>query len=301
MKNLKFLAVALTMVFAASCSNDSTTPNTYGNVTVKITDAPMHYDQFMKATVTIDKIEIGNSTAPGSFVLLTNKQMKVNLLGLVNGITQTMASIDIPEGDYNMLRLYISSTEMEMKNGTNFSYSMAQNGFSGSGMMQNGMMLNSTNKSIDIPLDSLLKVANGSMHEFLVDVDVEHSFMLDGVTFSGTGSSMMMQMTGFTFSPMLRFVNMQNAGTFQGNVQGPAGVLADATVTLMHNGIVYTTTHTNIEGKYALIGIPAGTYTIKVEKNGYSMNPVGNEANMVPLNMTAGSKMMIDFSMIVAN
>ncbi|MDP3352989.1 MAG: DUF4382 domain-containing protein [Flavobacteriaceae bacterium] len=301
MKNLKFLAVALTILFATSCSNDSTTPNTYGNVTVKITDAPMHYDQFMKATVTIDKIEIGNSADPASFILLTNNQKKVNLLGLVNGITQTMASIDIPEGDYNMLRIYISSTEMEMKNGTNFTYNMAQNGYSGNGMMQNGMMLNTTNKSIDIPLENILAVSNGSMHEFLMDIDVEHSFMLNGVTFSGTGSSMMMQMTGFTFRPMLRFVNMHNAGTFQGTVHGPNGNLADATVTLIHNGVVYTTTHTNLDGKYKLIGIPAGAYTIKVEKNGYTINPVGNEANMGTLNMVSGLKMLIDFSMIASN
>lgn len=301
MKYIQLIVVAVLMIVATSCSNEATTPNSFGNVTLKITDAPMHYDQFMKANVIIDKIEIGNSADPSSFIVLRDTPLKVNLLGLVNGITQTMASIDIPEGDYNMLRLYISSTEMHMKNGTNFTYNMAQNGYSGNGMMQNGMMLNGMNKSIDIPLENILSVTNGSMHEYLLDIDVEHSFMLNGVTFSGTGSSMMMQMTGFTFRPMMRFVNMHNAGTIQGTVQSPTGNLADATVTLMHNGEVYTTTHTNLNGNYKLIGIPSGAYTIKVEKNGYSMNPIGNEANIGTLNMVAGSKMMVDFSMILSN
>lgn len=301
MKYFKLIAVVLTILFTTSCSNDSSTPNTFGNVTLKITDAPMHYDQFMKANVTIDKIEIGNSSDPSSFILLRDTPMKINLLGLVNGITQTMASIDIPEGDYNMLRLYISSTEMVMKNGNSYSYNMGLNGFSGNGMMQNGMMLNNMNKSIDIPLENILAVTNGSVHEYLLDIDVEHSFMLNGVTFTGTGSSMMMQMTGFTFRPMMRFVNMHNAGIVQGTVHGPSGNLADATVTLMHNGEVYTTTHTNLNGNYKLIGIPSGAYTIKVEKNGHIMNPVGNEANIGTLNMTAGLKMMVDFAMILTN
>jgi hypothetical protein len=125
--------------------------------------------------------------------------------------------------------------------------------------------------------------------------------MLNGVSYTGTGPYMMMHMNGFTFRPMMRFVNMHNAGMIHGTVYGPSGNLSDATVTLLQNGEVYTTTHTNLNGNYKLIGIPAGDYTIKVEKNGYSMNPIGNESNMGTLNMVAGSKMLIDFSMILSN
>ena len=125
--------------------------------------------------------------------------------------------------------------------------------------------------------------------------------MLNGVSFTGMGSDMMMSMTGFTFTPMMHFINMQDAGTFQGTVSGPNGSLADATITLMQNDTVYTTTHTDMNGNYALIGIPAGDYTIIVEMEGYSLNPVGNEENMGILHMMAGSKMTVDFSMILEN
>ncbi|MCM2301547.1 MAG: DUF4382 domain-containing protein [Flavobacteriaceae bacterium] len=301
MKYFKLMTIVLTILFAISCSNDSTAPDSFGNVTLKITDAPMHYDQFMKANVTIDKIEIGNSLDPSSFIVLRDTPMKVNLLGLVNGITQTMASLDIPEGDYNMLRLYISTTEMVMKNGNSYSYDMGLHGFSSSGMMQNGMMLNNRNKSIDIPLEHILTVTNGSLHEYLLDIDVENSFMLNGVSFTGTGPNMIMHMNGFTFRPMMRFVNMHNAGMIYGTVYGPSGNLPDATVTILQNGEVYTTTHTNFNGKYALIGIPEGSYTIIVEKSGYILNPVGNESNTGTLNIAAGSKIIVDFSMIIGN
>jgi len=301
MKNIKLFSIAVLVLFATSCSNDNTTPNSFGNVTVNMTDAPMHYNQFTKANVTIDKMEIGNSTNPNSFITMSNTPMKINLLGLVNGITETMASLEVPEGTYNMIRLYMSSTEMVMKNGNSYQYSMEQNGFSGNGMMQNGMMLNKDTRSIDIAFEHSLMVSNGSMNEYLLDIDVEHSFIPNGVSFSGMGANMMMNMTGFTFTPMMRFINMQNAGSFEGTVYDSNGNLANATITLLQNGSVYTTTHTNSNGEYALIGIPEGDYTIMVEMDGYILNPVGNEANIGVLHMVPSSKMIVDFSMILKN
>lgn len=301
MKSFKLFSIAILLIFATSCSKDDSTPNTFGNVTVKLTDAPMLYGQFKKANVTIDKIEIGNSTDPNSFIVMNNTPMKVNLMELVNGITHEMANIDIPEGNYNMIKLYISSTEMVMKNENSYEYNMELHGFTGNGMMQNGMMLNNDTHSIDITLDQSLIVSNGSMHEYLLDIDVEHSFIPNGVSFTGMGSNMMMSMTGFTFTPMMRFINMQDAGSFQGTVSGPNGNLADATITLMQNDTVYTTTHTDMNGNYALIGIPAGDYTITAEMDGYIMNTVGNEVNMGVLQMASNSKIIVDFSMILEN
>jgi hypothetical protein len=301
MKNFKLFSIAILIIFATSCSKDDSTPNTFGNVTVNLTDAPMHYNQFKKANVTIDKIEIGNSTDPNSFIVMNNTSMKVNLMELVNGITHEMASIDIPEGNYNMIKLYISSTEMVMKNDNSYEYNMELHGFTGNGMMQNGMMLNNDTHSIDITLDHSLMVTNGSMDEYLLDIDVEHSFMPNDVSFTGMGSNMMMSMTGFTFTPMMRFINMQDAGTFQGTVSGPDGNLADATITLMQNDTIYTTTHTDMNGNYALIGIPEGDYTIMVEMDGYSLDSSVNAENMGILHMVAGSKMTVDFTMVIEN
>lgn len=300
MKNFKLFSIAILIIFATGCSKDDSTPNTFGNVTVNLTDAPMHYGQFKKANVTIDKLEIGNSTDPNSFIVMNNTPMKVNLMELVNGVTHEMASLDIPEGNYNMIKLYISSTEMVMKNENSYEYNMELHGFTGNGMMQNGMMLNNDTHSIDIPLDHSLMVTNGSRHEYLLDIDVEHSFVLKGVSFTDMGSNMM-SMTGFTFTPMMRFINMQEAGTFQGTVSGPNGNLADATITLMQNDTIYTTTHTGMNGNYALIGIPEGDYTLMVEMDGYIMNTAGNEVNMGVLHMMSNSKMIVDFSMILEN
>ena len=79
----------------------------------------------------------------------------------------------MPVGNYDLMRLYISSTEMVMKNGDSFTYNMNRDGYSGNGMMQNGMMLNSNNRSVDITLNNALIISEGGMSEFLLDMDVD--------------------------------------------------------------------------------------------------------------------------------
>lgn len=296
MKKMKYFFVALLVIAAASCANDNTA-EPVGTLSLKLTDAPMHYSQFMSASVTIDKIEIGNSHDTNSFITLTATPMKYNLLELVNGITSTMATIEIPVGDYNLMRLYISSTEMKMLNGDSFTYNMNQYGYSGSGMMQNGMMLNNQNRSIDIQLDNVLTISNGSMSEFLLDMDVDQSFILEGVNYN----NMMMGMTGFTFMPTMRFVDMSTSGTINGTVKDTHGNLPNATISLMHNGTLYTTTHSDVNGHYAFIGIPQGMYTMEAELDGYIMNPIGNEQNMGEMNMMSKATLNVDFNMMASN
>ena len=298
MKTMKYFFVALLVIVAASCENDNTV-GPMGTLSLKLTDAPMHYSQFMSASVMIDKIEIGNSTDVNSMMTIVNTPMKYNLLELVNGITSTMATAEIPVGDYDLMRLYISSTEMKMLNGDSFTYNMNQYGYSGSGMMQNGMMLNNQNRSIDIQLNHPLTISNGSMSEFLLDIDVDQSFMLEGVNYDN--NNMMMNMSGFTFMPTMRFVDMATSGTISGTVQDADGNLPNATVSLMQNGILYTSTHSNANGNYALIGIPEGAYTIKTEIDGYLMNPIGNEQNMGMLNMMSKATLNVDFNMMASN
>ncbi|GGK18501.1 hypothetical protein GCM10007962_10850 [Yeosuana aromativorans] len=261
----------------------------------------MHYDQFMSASVTIDKIEIGNNADTNSMINIMNTPMTYNLLELINGITETMANTEIPVGNYDLMRLYVSSTEMVTKNGDTYTYNMNQDGYSGNGMMQGRMMLNSNNKSIDITLNNALTITEGGMSEFLLDMDVNQSFMLEGVNFTGSGSNMMMSMSGFTFMPTMRIVDMSTSGTIHGNVQDTVGNLPNATISLMHNGALYTTTHSDDNGNYTFIGIPQGMYTIEAELDGYIMNPVGNEQNMGEFNMMSNNTLNMNFIMMISN
>jgi len=212
-----------------------------------------------------------------------------------------MANTEIPVGNYDLIRLYISSTEMVLKNGDSFTYNMNQNGYSGNGIMQNGMLLNSNNKSVDITLNNPLTISEGGMSEFLLDMDVDQSFMLEGVNFTGTGANRMMSMSGFTFMPTMRFVDLLNTGTINGTVQNATDNLANATISLMQNGSVYTTTHSDAQGNYAFIGIPDGDYTMTIELDAYMLDTTGNELNMNVVTMTQHGTMSINFKMVSAN
>jgi hypothetical protein len=285
-----------------SCTKDNSI-GPVGTLALKLSDAPMHYDQFMSASVTIDKIEIGNSTDANSFVMVMNTQMQYNMLELVNGITESLASTDIPIGNYDVIRLYISDTQMILKDGTTFNYNMAQNAFSGSGMgmMQNGMVLNNDKRSIDIKLNKMINITTDNMSEYLMDIDVANSFNLEGVTFSGSGSNMMMNMSGFKFNPAMRVVDMNNSGTITGTIHDANGNLSNTTVSLMRNGTLYTSTHSNANGNYTFIGIPQGKYTMTAEQDGYSLNPVGNDQNMSAMNMMSNTTLNVDFNMMASN
>lgn len=301
MKTIKYLIIALLAIVAVSCTKDNSA-DAVGTLTLKLSDAPMHYDQFMSASVTIDKIEIGNSTDANSFVTVMDTQTTYNLLELVNGITKSITSVNIPIGNYDIIRLYISNTEMTLKGGTTFKYNMNQNGFSGNGMkmMQGGITLNNNKRSIDIKLDQMLNITTNNMSEYLMDMDVANSFNLEGVSFTGSGVDMMMNMSGFTFSPSMRVVDMANSGTITGNIHDATGSLPNATVSLMHNGTLYTSTHTDAKGNYTFIGIPQGTYTMTAELDGYIMNPVGNDQSMGSMTMMQNGTLTVNFIMMIA-
>lgn len=303
MKTLKTIFALLILITIASCSDDNVTNNNNmatGNLTVKLSDAPMHYNQFSQANVTIDHMDIRNSSNGNSFTMLTNNPMHSNLLELVNGNTETIANMDLPEGNYDMMRLYISSTEMVMNDGTSYSYDVAQHGYGGGGMMGSGMMANNDG-GIDIALEHPMAISNGSHHQYLLDIDVNNSFVLEDAVYTGMGSGMMMTMSGFTFTPMMRFVDMETAGTIQGTVHGDQGDLAHATISLMHDGNVYTSTHTDGNGHYALIGIPEGSYTVMAQYDGYMMSSTGNDGNTGTLEMMSGMTLPVDFNMIPTN
>jgi len=301
MKNIKFLIPVFILFIFTNCSVDNAKNEATGNMVIKISDAPMPYDQFMEANVTIDKIEIRNRTDHSMTNVLMNDHMTVNLLELFNGITETLANANLPIGDYDLLRLYISSTEMIMKNGETYSNDMNYDNSFGNGMLQEGMMFNNNNHSIDVPIQPYLHVTEGMSEEFLLDIDVNHSFILENVNYVDNGTEMMMQMSGYSFNPMLRFVQLSTCGTIEGSIHDDNDNLPNATVSLMKQGDVYTSTHTDVNGHYALIGIPEGTYTISVEANNFMMSTTGNEVNMHAFNMMAGTTLNMDFLMTPSN
>jgi len=143
MKNIKvLLLVAVLLVeglVTTSCKQNDLSES-FGKLTLKISDAPMDYNQFKEANITIDRIEIRKKN--GKYISLSDSSMKSNLLKLVNGVTQTLVDIKLPEGDYDLIRLYMSESEMIMTNGNTYTNEMDYGNTSSNNVMGNGIMMN---------------------------------------------------------------------------------------------------------------------------------------------------------------
>jgi len=311
MKKLIYVLLAFVLFLSFSCSNSSSITNptaiSKGNITLKLTDAtPMHFDQFVAINITIDSIELGNNADPSSFVTILDQPTTYNMLDLVNGNTDVLANIDIPEGQYNTLRIYIASTEIVLKDGTNFKHEIDQSFSIGLGNFMGGNMnFNNNNGSIDVILDHPIDIKPGDLNEYLMDLDVNHSFTLDGVSFDNVGMGglvgFFMHITGFSFNPTFRFVDLSQTGTISGTVHSDQGDLANVTIILKQGNHVYTATHTNADGHYQFIGIPNGTYEMEAEIEGYTLSATGNDANMGDIVMADKANLTVDFNMTKTN
>ena len=92
---------------------------------------------------------------------------------------------------------------------------------------------------------------------------------------------------------MVRAVNYTSAGTIAGTViDSSASVLPNMEVWIEADTIV-STSYTNADGVYGIIGIPAGTYSIYSTGEGYDTASYTNvevvEGNMMIKNFTLNS------------
>jgi hypothetical protein len=92
------------MIFAG-CNKDSGN----GRLVVKITDAPFPVEFVESATVTITKVEIrkvGDGIPDENpFTVLWDGSEIFNLLDLRNGVVEELINLEIPAGEYKLMRL----------------------------------------------------------------------------------------------------------------------------------------------------------------------------------------------------
>jgi hypothetical protein len=75
-----------------------------------------------EANVTIFKIDARNKDeeTDDSFVVLMEQEIKVNLLELTNGITETLVDTEVPVGMYDLVRVYVKGVNVVLTDGTSY-------------------------------------------------------------------------------------------------------------------------------------------------------------------------------------
>lgn len=223
-----------------------------GRISVEMTDAPFPTDLVLEANVTINKVELKNpiDSLENPFYTLSEEIMSFNLLDLTNGVTATLADIEVPDGTYDQVRLYVEEASVLLVDSTIYDLKIPSGAQTG----------------IKVILDPFVEVVGGEISEVLLDFDVSKSFVVQGNPNSPAG------INGFIFKPVIRGVDKQNAGQLAGFVSDTSGVgLEGAQVSLILADTVYSASFTDEDGNYMIMGIPTGTYDVSAELAGYLM------------------------------
>lgn len=273
------MAATLVMIFTG-CSKESGN----GRLVINVTDAPFPFDLIEEANVTITKVEIrkvGDGISDGSpFMVLWEGSEIFNLLDLRNGVVEELIDLDVPAGEYNLVRLYVDEASLKVRDGEAFSLKVPSG-------QQTG---------IKLFIDPVLIVEGGLTSELLIDFDLSGSFLMQGNMNTPAG------IKGFIFKPVIRAVNNSTAGILMGTViekdTDPVVIIGGATITVKQGDEVVATAITDADpandiddGFYAAIALPAGTYSVIASKDGYDSVTVDDVV------IVAGNRTTQDFTL----
>ena len=244
---LTFLAAAFMLVFAGcDKTNDGN-----GRLVVNITDAPFPVDMVESAEVTITKLEIRKAGDGISdecpFEVIWEGSEIFNLLDLRNGVVAGLLDIEIPAGEYDLLRLYVDEASLKVKDGESYTVKVPSGRQTG----------------IKVFISPGLVVEGGLTTEMILDFDLSNSFVMQGNMNSPAG------IKGFHFKPVIRAVNNSKAGRLDGKVTNKDGVkIKEASVTVRQDTVVATAVADTM-GYYAILGLPSGSYSVTAAKENF--------------------------------
>jgi hypothetical protein len=244
-------ALLLALLLAACDANDRDRPRgqaggaatPQARLSVVAVDAPPRFDALSEVRVRIERLEaIGRVTsatgAGGDDVTasLLDEPRELELLRLRGGVTEALASADVPPGVYSALRLTLSRVDVSL-DGTAFATDDGD--------------LTLVGEETVVPLREPVLVDAGETAELLLDFDLARSLDVVGDP-----------PTSLTFTTTVH-ASRRGPGTLRGVITSDAGTpgvfiddvpLAGAIVTASDDGIVLGSTTTDAQGVFALEG-----------------------------------------------
>ncbi len=270
-----FALLFTTLALVFSCSDENDLGDQTGKLVVQLTDAPFPHDLVAEANVTIFKIEarykkdVLESDMEGTameeeesspFIVLMEEEIQVNLLELTNGVTETLLNTEVPVGTYDLIRVYVKGVNIVLTNGATFDLKVPSGEQTG----------------IKIFIKPGLVVNGGLTADLLLDFDVSKSFVAKGNRDA---------ISGFNFKPVIKACNRSTTGTLIGLVtESMEDILVSvegAQVAIYAEDILSTTTFTDVDGGYMIMGLDPGYYRVEVEKEGYEIQTVEDIEIMV--------------------
>lgn len=207
-----------------SCDKD--TPANYP-VNVRMTDAPGPYDAVL---IDLQAVEItGND---GHAVMMNVNAGIYNLLDFSNGMDTLIATGALEVATVEQIRLILGPDNSIIVDGVSYPLSTPS-------AEQSGLKL-----QVHQALEA------GVLYSIVLDFDANKSIVLTG---NGT----------YKLKPVIRTIETAISGSIRGTV-APIGTLAVVTATASIDSTMSYSSNVTATGQFMLMGLPAGTYSLKV-------------------------------------
>ena len=240
------LVATLISVGLVSCNDDDSdgSSSEMANLSIRMTDAPGDYDAVF---IDVQGIEIqleadndldatdDDGTEGSEWVTVEDVNTGIyDLLELTGGVSQLLADTEIEAGYVGQMRLILGPGNTVVVDG------------------ETKVLNTPSAQQSGLKLQLNQRLEGGENYAFLLDFDVEQS-----IVETGNG--------GYNLKPVIRLSAEANAGMVVGTTVVPAALTSDvqSLVVLTGNGITVSA-YTNNDGDFALNGVPAGTYDVKI-------------------------------------
>jgi hypothetical protein len=240
------LVATLISVGLVSCNDDDSdgSSSEMANLSIRMTDAPGDYDAVF---IDVQGIEIqleadddldatdDDGTEGSEWVTVEDVNTGIyDLLELTGGVSQLLADTEVEAGYVGQMRLILGPDNTVVVDG------------------ETKVLNTPSAQQSGLKLQLNQRLEGGENYAFLLDFDVEQS-----IVETGNG--------GYNLKPVIRLSAEANAGMVVGTTVVPAALTSDvqSLVVLTGNGITVSA-YTNNDGDFALNGVPAGTYDVKI-------------------------------------
>ena len=271
-KDLLLIAAALLIIVVSGCKRDNFSN---GYLRIQVTDDPFPVEFIEEATVQIIKVEarLKDYDEGYPFITLLEDTLELNLLDLRNGVTAELAEMEVPAGEYDLIRLYVESAGITIKDHGSYDMKVPSGAQTG----------------IKIFVDPPITVEGGLTSDLLLDFNLDKSFILKGNISTPAG------IKGFNFKPVIRAVNINNFGYGLRNCYRYKRCSYPCCRGL-DNGRYYNNYCIfRFNGYYALPGISEGTYSLFAAKENYDTLSIDN------IKVTAANRNRVDIELVPKN
>lgn len=223
MKKFFLFSLSLLSLFLFSCQDE----NKSARIEVWLTDAPGDYEQ---VNIDLQGVEINTSEAENGWQSLEITPETYNLLDLANGNETFLGDLDIPGGRISQIRLKLGDNNSVKLEGEDEGHKL---------VVPSGEV-----SGLKIQVHKVLE--EGVTYKVLLDFEAGKS-----VVKTGPGA--------FLLKPVIRAITEAQNGAIKGSVT-PKGIVAISV--LDDEGVEVSTTATDEEGAFQVLGLAAGTYTL---------------------------------------